>query len=492
MVSIDTLFKNDKYAYPHWIKNNPVFNELSYIRKVFPTIGLSNFEKKIVINNHKEIISFANQLLDVIADNMSNRITKLSKFAKKGKIGKKRRKQLELILGVMGALGNSIRIEKSKFINITPTGKIALAIPNDIVFNDDIFLKSGSGVFKTYDKISLLLEENKFLKLNPLHTAPQFKSFSSINIPSKENLVIFRSDGAEGIWDIATMSQRGIHSCQTWDQGVGNGGKIIGSMIDPFTAIIYLTSGEPFNTFGSKMIRRCIVRYVIDEQAGPYLLLEKMYPAFDKPSLDTFVDSIKEQISTIPIFYAPDIGGRATYDRNNKLFKSYIPLSDELKLLDPRLHPYVDSAVIFKSDNSRLSKSVKNLHFSFKTKVASLLPQALASRKFTKSKVAPFGTKAVNIINQLKGKTFTICKCKKSSCVNIHKKLSNNFVNELSVSFADFVCRESDNTDPFTYLADHKQKCLEFITSKLSNNNDNFNKFVAQNIIEYIEKQVNK
>jgi hypothetical protein len=499
MISVEELFKET--TYPTWIRTHQVFKQLKHIRKVFPDLGIPNFEDKIIIDNSKEITTFANQLLTCIADSLQERSVKITDFSKKGRIGKKRRAQINFLLSLMDSLTKSLRSNQDAFIVKSPSGKISLNLPEDLIYEDTLFMKKGAGLFKIYEKINSILKENSLVGLTSLNTTWQFKNFSSINIPSKETFVKFTSDGKDGIWDIATMSMRGVLSCQSWDAGIGNGGKVVGSMIDPFTGIIYLTCGTNHNHYGSKMVRRCVVRYAIDNGTKePYLLLEKMYPAFDKPSLDTFINALKKRNDKIPIHYSGDIGTKATSP--GKLSQSYIPLSDELKMLEARFHPYVDSGVSFREDTTcSFTKDTSALKLNFKQKIPQLFEKAIQSRIFKKEAVKPFGADALSIISQIRGtkiKAKTAAAEKKNgrnqkkvpeltSAIEQVGKLSD----QLGSKFADFVCNKSEG-DPFKYLEEHKQECEQFFASEFGEKIDaKFANFLNTNITSYISKENN-
>jgi hypothetical protein len=480
MISIEELFNSNKY--PKWITSNHVFTKLDYIRKVFPTIGLSNFEERAIVDNTKEISSFAFQLMDVIADSLSDRAVKLELFAKRGKIGKKRRANMELMLHVMKLLVKWLRYNKQGFIIVTTNGKITLGIPEELSHNGSTFMKKGAGLFKIYEKLNSILKEYKFIALPNLSQSYQFKNFSSINIPSKEIVVKFSSDDRDGVWDIATMSMRGVSSCQTWDQGVGNSIKIIGSIIDPFTGIIYLTNDTKYNEYGTKMVRRCIVRYVIDaDKKSPFLLLEKMYPAFDKPSLDAFVTAIKKRLPDMPIFHSSELGDKAAY--NNLLGKSYIPLSDELKLLENKYYPYIDSSIMFKEDDTcKLAKNSQALHISFKKRLPTIFVKAIQSSAFTKPKVKKYGTLASDLMSGLRIK-------KKEE--EDKKKAKADAAQALSEKFVDFVCDRTKNDDPFHYIAEHERDCMKFFMSEFAEKtNKEFAEFVGSNVFNYIDEKL--
>ncbi len=498
MISVEELFVSDN-KYPKWISSNPVFSKLGYVRKVFPEIGLSDFEEKIVIDNSSEITSSANQLLDVITDFLNARTTKLLTFSKKAKIGKKRRRHLNSLLSIMTTLMDWLRTNKKSFITILPTGKVSLNIPNDLYAKDVLFLKKGASLFKIYDKLNLLLKEGKFVSLKDISQAFQFKNFSSINIPSKEMFVKFSSAQVEGLWDIATMSMRGITSCQTWSTGSSNDGRVIGSMIDPFTAIIYLTCGGTFNTYGSKMIRRCVVRYVIDNNnKTPYLLLEKMYPAFEKPSLDAFIRVIKAGAPAgMEVYYTVDVGEKA-HRQGTKLSYSYVPLSDEIKALDPKFYPYCDSALLFREDlTCAFAKNTQALRFIFKRRVPKLFEQALQSGAFKQVNIKSFGAGTARLIAQLRRSNLktkmglmgdpsaTKFDLEVDSSDNVGNE--NHSLNELGSKFAEFVCNLSTDNDPLGYLTNNRKECAAFFISEFGTTiSVEFADFLISNIVEYI------
>lgn len=485
MITTNELFA-DK-TYPSWITTHHVFNRLKYIRKVFPELGLPNFSESIAIDNSKEVMTFTNQLLSLIGDLMAARSTKLIALSKKGtKIGKKRRANLALLVNVMGALAQELRTNQSAFINRADNGKVSLGLPIDLMHEDVIFMKRGAGLLKLYEKFNSILLENKFLALTPINTTYQFKNFSSINIPAKTTIVKFTSDGKDGIWNIATMSMRGVNSCQSWDgMGGGQSGKVIGSMIDPFTAIIYLTCGTNINNYGDKMVRRCVVRYMIDNVSKePYLLLEKMYPAFDKPSLDTFVSVIKKRAPDINVLYSVDIGGKANVF-GSKLSHSYIPLSDELKLLDAHYRPYVDSGVAFAEDaNCKYTKNTENIKLDFKKRLPALFQAAVRANVFKQTNTKVFGKSATSLISQLRA----LPKRKPNIPTNkLIAEQNSKLAEEVSTRLGDVICNKPDCVDPYKYLSEHSNVGVEFLASEFGDKiSAEFAQFMTTNIASYI------
>lgn len=171
------------------------------------------------------------------------------------------------------------------------------------------------------------------------------------------------------------MSMRGISSCQTWtDGGHGNSAHVIGSMADPFTGIIYLTTGGKYNEYGTKMIRRCVVRFVVNEKTKkPFIMLERMYPALDQSTKDTFISFLKERSSNkLDVVYQPDAG------YNTQGF--YVPMAKIIKDLDPAFHPYRDSHIIYKAD--------VNDHYGVMKEKSQTIIQRIVNMVATKALVA--------------------------------------------------------------------------------------------------------
>lgn len=77
-------------------------------------------------------------------------------------------------------------------------------------------------------------------------------------------------------WDIATMSQRGITSCQSWNESHLKTA-LVGSMLCPYTAIAYLTDGEK-TPHGERMLVRSVVRYVVNNDTHrPAIFIDDPY-----------------------------------------------------------------------------------------------------------------------------------------------------------------------------------------------------------------------
>lgn len=350
MMDTKELFADKRF--PAWIKDHSVFKVNKKIDKIFPHIGLANVEEEATIDNSREAIQSAKYLLNDIGRTMGDRSRKLAAFAKKKEVGSaehkkmnaKRKKKYENCQLLLSALSDSLYKSQDKLITQN-NGKITLNLAGDVKDADgNVVFKSGEGLFRVYNKLSDMLSEGKFVPLQKLDNLTYFKDFSSKNVPSDRFKIVFSSDGPDGLWDIATMSMRGISSCQTW--GGGNATHVVGSMVDPFTGIIYLTSGAKHGQYGTKMLRRCVVRFVVNDKTKKQsIYLERMYPALDQGTKDTFIKFIETKTGNkFPVVYGPDVYGQPSTTGN------YVPMASIIKGMQPQDHPYRDSGMPYKTD----------------------------------------------------------------------------------------------------------------------------------------------
>ena len=344
--------------YPSSIKDHRVFKNYKQVAKIFPEIGLPNCEKEIELDNSREARVSANQLLSSVKDTLDKRLRTVSKYGERISEGTKRRKKLENCKTLL----KSVRENLSANCIQTNNGRLSFNIPDDISDVDkNVVFKKGERIFGIYNKLNETLRAGHFLAMKNLDENPAFKEFSTKNVPALKYKIVFSSDGADGLWDIATMSMRGISSCQTW--GSGNSTHVVGSMVDPFTGIIYLTSGEKYGEYGSKMMRRCIVRFVVSKaRKEPALMLERMYPDMSKPILDQFIAFLKERTNDrFNIVYSAD-----RYSAHNVSY--YVPMSSIIKSLPDTDQPYKDSGILYEvdqKDRDSLKETANNKLLAF-------------------------------------------------------------------------------------------------------------------------------
>ena len=336
MTDVKTIFSEKKF--PSFIANHSVFKTIKNVEKVFPEIGLPNTEKEIEVDNKKEALAAANALLIEMRALLDKRLRTIDKFSKKkpDAIGKRRSVKLNRVNKLLSLIRDSIADKKCLVIN---NGRVTLNLPSDILDLDGkVAFKSGEGILRVYNKLNDILREGHFLAMTKIDTTHSFKEFSSKNVPALKYKVRFSSDGAEGLWDIATMSMRGISSCQSWaSAGGGHSSHVVGSCVDPFTGIIYLTNGGKFNDYGSKMIRRCVVRFLVNNKTKvPFIGLEHMYPSMEQGALDAFTGFLKERT---------DNKFDVVYLEKGKYYNSYVPMSKVVAKLTAADQPYRDSGI---------------------------------------------------------------------------------------------------------------------------------------------------
>src|ERR1700722_3896680 len=324
MISTSELFKVKDL--PKWVSSHPIFKEVDKISKVFPRVGLPNSEGDCAIDNNDNAKKSAKRLLTSISSLLSERMKTLKAYSKEHpNISAARKEKLKQSIELLESIKAQIKI-KDDCITVN-NGRITLNLPGDITLEGERrpTLRKGEGLFRVYNKANELLKESKFNAMHKLEDLDNFKTFSTDNLPNNGFKIVFSSDGADGLWDIATMSMRGVSSCQSWNGEYKH--CMIGSLIDPFVGIIYLTSGNKFNEYGTKMIKRCIVRFAISQkEKKPVIVLDNMYPEYDKKVVEQFISFLKEKSNNkFNVIYAPN--------SHSKLNDVYMPLTDIRKKL---------------------------------------------------------------------------------------------------------------------------------------------------------------
>jgi hypothetical protein len=339
---------------PEWISQHPAIKNRK-IKKVFPSIGLPNFKEKVELQEESfapdyytpfvngAISGIKHELLrtnDIISDafeafrsaylsgvtdenDRNDIIEEMSGLQKEGNI----------LININKSFNDSIGAE---CIVPMPDGRVKLILSKTLSANGKDIVKEGTSIFRAFNTIKVLVDNffkkcgtnNKMIDLDQKES---MKTFHKLNVPigKQENYISFSSSGEEGAWDIATMSMRGISSCQSWDSSVGNGEHrpcIIGSIASNYVGIIYLTSGKDFEGKGSKMIRRCIVRFGIDmskpkKERHPVIIVDKMYDSYHPVIAKLFLEAIKKR-SEVPVL---DFTNSEASTENIKLPEQYLP-----------------------------------------------------------------------------------------------------------------------------------------------------------------------
>lgn len=329
---ITNLLKDKPF--PVWLKEHTVFRQIKKLDKVFPGIGLPNFEEEVSISWAEDVNASALRLIDLIRRYIVADLQLINNYMYSGTPDKKLQAAYYTINGVLPAINfNSVSIQSNKY-----SLRLCLDVKerdcNNYVVEKVLFKKEES-LFKVLNKLKEIVSEYKInSNIEQLEKSSEFKEFSKLNIPNKKYTLVFSSTGEKGLWDIATISMRGIKSCQTWDTIQSRG--LIGTCVSKYTGVMYITSGADFATMGSKMLRRALVRFAINNKnKEPALIIDRMYPDMDRSILDLFKAKLKEK-SKVNVFYAQDLQSLGEY---------YVPAEEHNKFLQPNELSYMDNAI---------------------------------------------------------------------------------------------------------------------------------------------------
>jgi hypothetical protein len=298
---IPNIFKDKKNKFPSFIKEHKVFKKFPKSIKIFPKLGLKNCEEKVNKNNFlKEFLlqALAGSILEEL--NYSNTHNKDINYIKN---------RIKVLIK------NKPESFISKSLNLILPEKIESK-------NKQLSFKKGSDFFKALSDLnevcySISIDKHDYTKAL-IPAIPNVKKMK----------VVFSSIGDSGLWDIATMSMRGISSCQKW--GNSHALALVGTMADPYAGIIYLTNGQK-TKYGSKMLRRAVVRFVINKKNKTAILIEQLYPreqVNDKATVLLFKSFLKNKTGgKYEVFYT---GGD---DEDNLGYSYDIPSSKQVEYL---------------------------------------------------------------------------------------------------------------------------------------------------------------
>lgn len=334
---------------PEWIKDHPALQKK--VKKVFPSFGIKNFRDKVKLDQsfNTRDLGFARdanyKLFSVIyneIENLSNRVNaKLIKNINpynehgihQGEMGDAQKAELqrEEFIKEYSQYFKLINTEWSGSLNnsviVQPDGRVKLISSEELTLGSRKIGRKGEPIFRIYMKLKTLIEElgKKYdtrVSIPELDSIPEIKEFNKKNIPLAGNqmYVVFTSEG-EGAWDLATMSMRGIESCQSWEGG--HNYCLIGSIASKYVGIIYLTNTQSYEhpelrrSTGEKMIRRCIVRFGVNiKTKKPVIILDKMYDSYNKEVAEVFLKALQTK-TELQILNFAGRSGDSDYQRNS-------------------------------------------------------------------------------------------------------------------------------------------------------------------------------
>lgn len=368
MTTPQDLIKSKKL--PGFIKNNKYFLSVPKIDKIFPRIGLSNFSEVCDLNNFCGLQD-AKDIIYTMSGAIYDKtwLVSYSLYYNYENHTKETLAHLSYVGNLCNTVYNAIRdVGVETIISIdNTTKKICCKLPTNVLdLNNKLIFKEGESLFKVYNKLNNILNAielpSNVVSFPKLEEFYAFKNFSSSNIGGKSEIT-FSSDGIEGLWDIATMSMRGVESCQSWSGAYKS--KLIGSIVNPYIGIIYLSTGKSHSKYGSRMVRRCVVKFVVDAITNkPTIYLDRMYPSFNQDVLDAFTSAIKSKIS-------PSIAIKASLENGSAGEKYFIPKSKVDDILHYQILPYEDTKLLHGKTLTEDKVKQENIDLSLKRKIFS-------------------------------------------------------------------------------------------------------------------------
>ena len=243
----------------------------------------------------------AKNLLAVEPDFLGSQIIEdksLPRFIRKARIFSAENKFYK-VFSKIGLPNFSISLDSIKINNAKFASAQSKAVISCINYSDTFV----GSIAKYFDKRYFVRRFRKLIKEVDTFIG-QEKTLSSIN--NGEHAIHpyrirFSGNGANSIWDIATMSMRGIDSCQRW--GTNQANCLVGSMVDPCCGIIYITE-DVSTKYGSNMKYRSVVRLVFHPSIGPALFLEKTYHSTRRNHvIETLFAQVLHAKTGLPVFH---------------------------------------------------------------------------------------------------------------------------------------------------------------------------------------------
>jgi hypothetical protein len=284
--------------YPDFIKTNILFKLYPEVDKVFPKIGLDNCQEEISEdfinkNAHQQLLITLKKLGSLKSNiEASLCVVKCYLYSigryETDEETKKRIKSVSSLLQNLTKLIDWVKKRSDKCI-VMKRNSVKAILPEALDFNlngKKVSFKKDSCLLSVIEIALDAIATADSTMLSLIQSAKIKETFvKNTKIPSNTEIV-FSSTGQKGLWDIATMSMRGVSSCQRWGNAKHRS-KVIGTMLDPYAGVLYLTSNS--NTkYGSKMIKRSVVRLIINKTTKkPALLIERVYPhTKDNPDIN--------------------------------------------------------------------------------------------------------------------------------------------------------------------------------------------------------------
>lgn len=294
-------------SYPAFIRSHSIVQSFEKQDKIFPKIGLKNSSAALDLDKgnlfEKGLLGLLAHLKDVLVDDKERCIHQYYDLPHTSRI-----KRQHII--VFNRFIDALNAEPKSFI-AKRDGHYDFVLPFHIV-HENIEYTVGSNLIRCI----ISIRNDPYLP--PIgHYSDWLNDCNSLRGDKK---IVFSGSGNKCLWDLATMSMRGINSCQRWQHHLAKA--LAGSMIDPYAGIIYITDGNNSN-LGVKMMRRAVVRFVLNKKTKkPAIMIERIYPfnAMGDPlTLAVFTRFIKAKTKNkFDVFYG---------EGNSRVKNYFIPQS---------------------------------------------------------------------------------------------------------------------------------------------------------------------
>lgn len=182
-----------------------------------------------------------------------------------------------------------------------------------------------------------------------------------LNHPSYPNRYIgFTSSGIKGLWDLATMSMRGVCSCMHWKNN--HSIHLVGSVTCPFLGMVYL-SDNTLTPYGISIKNRALIRVLHSQNTDEFsLVLERTYLDTGNTNPTVYNNRNPNEIEVLDIFKS-FISKKVDPKFKVETYRDYpryvtIPPSTSLRHMTGGCHSMSDSSFpYYHGDMAQLSKS---------------------------------------------------------------------------------------------------------------------------------------
>ena len=361
MIESSSIINSKNYPFPDFIRYHKVLKAQKTINKSFKSIGLPNTRAEVNLSSYYDLLLNHNRKL--ISDAVLSIRSEFEIICNQQRTEYRRDKS-----SITSSVNNLMKTYEL-LSSMDGNGISSLFKLNNEFFAKNSFLNDFRSM-NIVEVISRIIdfynfsgdEYTKIISTN-LSTIQNLikKCQYIIRHKSQQHYIVFSSTGAKCAWDIATMSMRGIKSCQRWENDKSKA--LIGSIVDPNCAIIYLTDGSD-DDYGERMLKRAVVRLVLNKNNEREILIERIYSAKvmqgyiqkksnDEEYKDKVFDIFQKFINrktkgAYPIVFANNI--------ENIIEKYSIPNFETLNLLQEEEKSYRDSKILYNKFSFDMSK----------------------------------------------------------------------------------------------------------------------------------------